>query len=67
MLRLPSAVVSNVARRVFRPAVSVSSSLQQRRHYAAKDIQFGAEARQHMLQGVDVLADAVAVTMGPKV
>ena len=33
----------------------------------SKDIKFGAEARALMLQGVDVLADAVAVTMGPKV
>ena len=33
----------------------------------AKDIKFGAEARALMIQGADVLADAVAVTMGPKV
>ena len=33
----------------------------------AKDLKFGAEARVAMLQGVDKLADAVAVTMGPKV
>lgn len=33
----------------------------------AKDVKFGAEARALMLQGVDLLADAVAVTMGPKV
>lgn len=33
----------------------------------AKDIKFGADARALMLQGVDTLADAVAVTMGPKV
>ncbi|XP_033173453.1 60 kDa heat shock protein homolog 2, mitochondrial [Drosophila mauritiana] len=32
----------------------------------AKDVKFGPEARAMMLQGVDVLADAVAVTMGPK-
>lgn len=36
------------------------------RHYA-KDVKFGAEVRAMMLQGVDILADAVAVTMGPKV
>merc|ERR1712106_984563 len=35
------------------------------RHYA-KDVKFGSEVRALMLQGVDVLADAVAVTMGPK-
>lgn len=32
----------------------------------AKDVRFGAEVRALMLQGVDILADAVAVTMGPK-
>ena len=33
----------------------------------AKDVRFGSEVRALMLQGVDILADAVAVTMGPKV
>ena len=33
----------------------------------AKDIKFGKDARGEMLKGVDTLADAVAVTMGPKV
>lgn len=37
------------------------------RNYAAKDIRFGVEARSLMLQGVEELADAVKVTMGPKV
>lgn len=37
------------------------------RRSLAKDIKFGADARVLMLQGVDILADAVAVTMGPKV
>lgn len=32
----------------------------------AKDVKFGPEVRAMMLQGVDILADAVAVTMGPK-
>lgn len=36
------------------------------RNYA-KDVKFGSEVRAMMLQGVDVLTDAVAVTMGPKV
>ena len=38
-----------------------------RRNYAAKDIKFGVEARALMLRGVEELADAVQVTMGPKV
>jgi len=33
---------------------------------AAKDVKFGAEARERMLKGVDVLANAVKVTLGPK-
>ncbi|KAL7145105.1 hypothetical protein ABFS83_07G057200 [Erythranthe nasuta] len=36
------------------------------RNYAAKDIRFGVEARALMLKGVEELADAVKVTMGPK-
>ncbi|WP_141702003.1 chaperonin GroEL, partial [Methyloceanibacter stevinii] len=33
---------------------------------AAKDVVFAAEARERMLKGVDVLANAVKVTLGPK-
>ncbi len=33
---------------------------------AAKEIKFSADARQKMLEGVNVLADAVKVTLGPK-
>jgi chaperonin GroEL len=33
---------------------------------AAKDVRFGADARQRMMRGVDILADAVKVTLGPK-
>ena len=33
---------------------------------AAKDVKFGTEARDKMLRGVDVLANAVKVTLGPK-
>ena len=33
---------------------------------AAKDVKFGAQARERMLRGVDILADAVKVTLGPK-
>ena len=33
---------------------------------AAKDVKFGNDARVKMLQGVNVLADAVKVTLGPK-
>src|ERR687892_61337 len=33
---------------------------------ASKEVRFGADARQRMLRGVDILADAVKVTLGPK-
>lgn len=54
MFRLPSVLRTTAVRQL---AI---------RNYA-KDVRFGAEVRALMLQGVDVLADAVAVTMGPKV
>lgn len=59
MLRLPAVL------RQVRP-VSHALAPQLTRAYA-KDVKFGADARALMLQGVDLLADAVAVTMGPKV
>ncbi|MDP2120890.1 MAG: chaperonin GroEL [Hoeflea sp.] len=33
---------------------------------AAKDVKFHSDAREKMLRGVDILADAVKVTLGPK-
>ena len=33
---------------------------------AAKEVRFGVDARARMLRGVDILADAVKVTLGPK-
>src|SRR5207248_559241 len=33
---------------------------------AAKDVKFAGEARERMLLGVDILANAVKVTLGPK-
>jgi len=33
---------------------------------AAKDVKFAGDARSRMLRGVDILADAVKVTLGPK-
>src|SRR5213079_3304772 len=33
---------------------------------AAKDVKFAGDARDRMLRGVDVLANAVKVTLGPK-
>ena len=61
MHRLPTVLRASAARQL-----TPSISYQQRKNYA-KDVKFGAEVRASMLQGVDILADAVAVTMGPKV
>src|SRR5438105_13445645 len=33
---------------------------------AAKEVRFSTEAREKMLRGVDILANAVRVTLGPK-
>ncbi|RED17592.1 chaperonin GroEL [Parasphingopyxis lamellibrachiae] len=33
---------------------------------AAKDVKFGRDARERIMNGVDILADAVKVTLGPK-
>src|ERR671918_2559429 len=33
---------------------------------AAKEVKFAAEARERLLRGVDVLANAVKITLGPK-
>ena len=33
---------------------------------AAKEVRFGGDARQRMLRGIDILADAVKITLGPK-
>ena len=51
--------------RMVRPASRVLAQVQGR--HMAKDVRFGAEVRAEMLKGVDILADAVSVTMGPKV
>ena len=64
MYRVPSLLRPVVAQRMLRPSIHLCPAMS--RTYA-KDIKFGAEARAQMLQGVDLLADTVAVTMGPKV
>ena len=33
---------------------------------AAKDVKFAGDARDRMLRGVDILANAVKVTLGPR-
>ena len=33
---------------------------------AAKEVRFSSDARERMLRGVDILANAVRITLGPK-
>lgn len=33
---------------------------------SAKDVIFGTEARGRMVKGIDILADTVRITLGPK-
>ncbi|CAD6230508.1 GSCOCG00006793001-RA-CDS [Cotesia congregata] len=49
---------------LMRSVASRQMQLQARSY--AKDVRFGVDVRATMLKGVDILADAVAVTMGPK-
>ncbi|BBH10086.1 heat shock protein 60 [Prunus dulcis] len=65
MYRFAGSLVSK-ARLARNCTQQIGSSLISRRNYAAKDIKFGVEARALMLKGVEELADAVKVTMGPK-
>src|SRR6202050_1413838 len=46
--------------------VGEPKSFRRKRHMAAKDVKFSVDARDRMLRGVDILANAVKVTLGPK-
>ncbi|KAE8789435.1 Chaperonin CPN60-2, mitochondrial [Hordeum vulgare] len=61
-----AASLASKARQAGSSARQVGSRLAWSRNYAAKDIRFGVEARALMLKGVEDLADAVKLTMGPK-
>ncbi|XP_013780604.1 60 kDa heat shock protein, mitochondrial-like [Limulus polyphemus] len=56
MYRLPSILRSSAAHQLLPSLI----------RGFAKDVKFGPDVRALMLQGVDVLADSVAITMGPK-
>lgn len=64
MYRAAATVASTIGRRSSR--IKNASRFGWSRNYAAKEIRFGVEARSGMLQGIEQLADAVKVTMGPK-
>ncbi|XP_074268199.1 chaperonin CPN60-like 2, mitochondrial [Silene latifolia] len=61
MYRITSSLIRSSASRKLANSRLVAS-----RNYVAKDINFGTGARAAMLQGVNELAEAVKVTMGPK-
>jgi chaperonin GroEL len=59
--------MQSLARALARAGRNKSNALlQQTRGYAAKDVRFGVETRAAVLAGVEKLADAVQVTLGPK-
>ncbi|KAK9831446.1 hypothetical protein WJX81_006066 [Elliptochloris bilobata] len=55
-----------LARGARRSGKSALAQLQSTRGYAAKEVRFGVDCRSAVLAGVDKLADAVQVTLGPK-
>src|SRR5882757_2887356 len=49
------------------PSTKIQRSTSQGKiHMASKEVKFGVDARDRMLRGVDILANAVKVTLGPK-
>uniref|UniRef100_A0A7N0UUP6 Heat shock protein 60 n=1 Tax=Kalanchoe fedtschenkoi TaxID=63787 RepID=A0A7N0UUP6_KALFE len=66
MFRAAKALASSTAKIARSQSNQVGSRLSSQRNYAAKDIKFGVDARALMLRGVEELANAVKVTMGPK-
>ena len=58
--------LSQSSGKVARRAVGGPSAVRVARRYAHKDVKFSNEGRASILAGVDVLANAVSVTLGPK-
>merc|ERR1719290_914090 len=58
--------LARVSRSAIRPLITSHHLAALGSRGYAKDVRFGGEVRADMLKGVNVLADAVAVTMGPK-
>src|SRR5262249_33426094 len=50
----------------FRCSAPLLTQPEGQRTMAAKDVRFSGDARERMLRGVDILANAVKVTLGPK-
>lgn len=66
MYRIAAAALASSARSSSTSRKLVCSRILSSRNYVAKDINFGTAARFAMLQGVNDLAEAVKVTMGPQ-
>ncbi|KAL4178940.1 hypothetical protein AMTRI_Chr13g117660 [Amborella trichopoda] len=64
MYRLASGLLAKS--RIRNTSSQIGSRVNWNRNYAARDIRFGIDARALMLKGVEDLADAVRITMGPK-
>ena len=58
--------LSKSSSKVARGVVGGSSATRVARRYAHKEVKFSNEGRASILAGVDVLANAVSVTLGPK-
>lgn len=58
--------LSQSSTKVARRVTGGSSTARVARRYAHKDVKFSNEGRASILAGVDVLANAVSVTLGPK-
>ncbi|GMM32388.1 chaperone ATPase [Martiniozyma asiatica (nom. inval.)] len=52
--------------RIARPSAKTVSTISQVRSISHKELKFGVEGRAALLKGVETLADAVSVTLGPK-
>ena len=53
-------------RRPVGAATTTIRKIEERTQMAAKEVKFSVEARDKMLRGIDILANAVRVTLGPK-
>ncbi|KAL6078153.1 chaperonin [Balamuthia mandrillaris] len=65
MMRLAPLAKTSTTSTALRSSTLLKSTLP-RTYVTGKDIKFGSEARALMLKGVDMLADAVQTTLGPK-
>jgi chaperonin GroEL len=67
MYRLTKAAVRAAPRSTLTPAALLTRAVAATRPYSThKEIKFGVDGRAALLKGVDKLADAVAVTLGPR-